>query len=304
MARSLASAQPTAPTVDARNLSGAPDVCSAMEVVSGGRAASVRGFFVLAFAFTWALQIPGVLAREGLLPGNPDAYLPFVMLGIFGPMVAAVLQTARAEGRAGVRRLFGRLARWRIGPQWVAIALLLPGLLLAGGLVLMQLAGYEGSALLLPEGGRWVAIPIIAIAEEVGWRGYALPRLKARYGAFVGSVALGVLWALWHIPMFLGMDVPLTLMPVMLLFFVGGSLFYTWLVERTGGSLLIAVLAHVGAHLENAHLALPGDTLPLLVGTVVYAGLGVALVYLDRRTFPLTFPPRPSGPTLVLNRGE
>lgn len=275
-----------------------------MEAVSGGRTASVRGFFVLAFVFTWGLQIPGVLAREGLLPGDPEAYLPFVMLGIFGPMVAAIVQTARAEGRGGVRRLFGRLLQWRIGPQWLAMALLLPGLLLAGGLVLMQLAGYEGSALLLPEGGRWVVIPIIAIAEEVGWRGYALPRLKARYGAFAGSVILGVLWTLWHIPMFVGMDVPLDLLPVMTLMLVGGSLFYTWLVERTGGNLVIAVLAHAGAHLQNAHLTLPADTLPLLVATIVYAGLGLAVTRLDRRTFPLTRPPRPTGPRLVLSRGE
>lgn len=274
-----------------------------MEAVSGGRTASVRGFFVLAFVFTWGLQIPGVLARKGLLPGDPEAYLPFVMLGIFGPMVAAIAQTARAEGRGGVRRLFGRLLQWRIGPQWLAMALLLPGLLLAGGLVLMQLAGYEGSALLLPEGGRWVVIPIIAIAEEVGWRGYALPRLKARYGEFAGSVILGVLWTLWHIPMFVGMDVPLDLLPVMTLMLVGGSLFYTWLVERTGGNLVIAVLAHAGAHLQNAHLTLPADTLPLLVATIVYAGLGLAVTRLDRRTFPLT-PPRPTGPRLVLSRGE
>lgn len=269
-----------------------------METISGGRAGSVRGFFALAFAFTWGLQVPAVLAREGLLPGDPNAYMPLAMLGIFGPLVAAAVLTGRSEGRAGVRRLFGQLLRWRVGPHWLLIALALPGLLLAGGLLLMQLAGYEGSALLLPEGGRWVVIPIIAIAEEVGWRGYALPRLKARQGAFAGSVTLGVLWALWHIPMFVGMDVPLSTLPVMLLFFVGGSLFYTWVMERGGGSLLIAVVAHAGAHLNNAHLTLPADHLPLLVGAIVYAALGLAVVRFDRRTFPLR-PPRPTGPRPV-----
>jgi hypothetical protein len=60
----------------------------------------------------------------------------------------------------------------------------------------------------------------------------------------------------------------------MLLLFVGGSLYYTFLYRKAQGSLLIAVLAHVGSHLNNSHAALPADTLPLLVHTVVYAGLG------------------------------
>ena len=128
-----------------------------------------------------------------------------------------------------------------------------------------------------------LAIPVIAVAEEVGWRGYALPRLRERYGAYAASVGLGLLWTAWHIPMFLGMDVPLSTLPVMTLLLVGGSLFYTWILERTGGSLLLVVLAHAGAHLNNPNLALPADTLPLLVGAVVYAGLGLGAVYLGRR---------------------
>jgi membrane protease YdiL (CAAX protease family) len=117
---------------------------------------------------------------------------------------------------------------------------------------------------------------VIAVAEETGWRAFALPRLAAKHGAFVGSCILGVLWALWHVPMFIAVDVPISAAPVMLLYFVGGSLYFAFLYIGTGGSLFIAVLAHIGAHLNNSHAALPGDTLPLLVHAVVYAALGLA----------------------------
>ncbi len=64
----------------------------------------------------------------------------------------------------------------------------------------------------------------------------------------------------------------------MLLFFVGGSLLFTWIYVGSRGSLLLAVCAHMGAHLNNSHAALPGDLVPLLVHTVIYAGLGFALM--------------------------
>jgi hypothetical protein len=74
--------------------------------------------------------------------------------------------------------------------------------------------------------------------------------------------------------MFAGQGVPPNLFLVMLLYFVGASLFMTWISEGTGGSLLLMVLAHVGAHLNNSHRALPAEVLPLVAHAIVYAGLG------------------------------
>jgi membrane protease YdiL (CAAX protease family) len=234
-------------------------------------------FFLLAFGFTWALQVPGVAVRLVYGPGHGDALIPLAALGIFGPLVAAVTLTAHAEGRAGVRRLFAPLRQWRVHPGWYFAALFLPGLLLTAGLALMRLAGRGGPVTFFPAIAGVVLAIVISLAEEVGWRGYAQPRLEQRYGVFGASGVVGVLWMLWHIPMFLGADVPLTLLPVMLLYFLGGSLLFAWIQRGTGGSLLLVVLAHVGAHLNNSHAALPGDTLPLLVSAVVYGALGLAV---------------------------
>jgi membrane protease YdiL (CAAX protease family) len=127
---------------------------------------------------------------------------------------------------------------------------------------------------------------LVSVGVEVGWRGYALPRLRARFGAVAGSALLGVVWLMWHVPMFIGQGVPLSLMFVMLLMFIGGSFFFTWLDARTSGSLLIAVVAHLGLHLNNSHVALPREVLPLLCHSVVFGAIGVAVVMLDRRAFP------------------
>jgi membrane protease YdiL (CAAX protease family) len=238
------------------------------------QAKATAAFFALTFAFTFLLQLPGVFAIHGVIPGDPAVYMPAAMLGIFGPSVAASYLTWRERGRAGLRELFQRLWAVRVSPMYMFLGLFLPGMLLSAVLWLMRSAGYEGAWYFVPSAPRLFVGLVISVAEEVGWRGYALPRLTAKYGSFLGSCILGVLWALWHIPMFAAVHVPPSLAPVMLLLFVGGSLFFTYLVQKTGGSLFIAVLAHLGTHLNNSHAALPANTLPCVVQAVVYAALG------------------------------
>jgi membrane protease YdiL (CAAX protease family) len=243
------------------------------------RRPGIAAFFFLTVLVTWGLQLPGVLSHDARL-------LPLAVLGIFGPLAAATALTARADGRAGVRALYARLLPTRVHPIWYAIALLLPGALLAALLGLLRLAGHRGDLVLHRGAATLVVGLVVAIAEEVGWRGYALPRLRAHFGAVAGSAILGLVWLVWHVPMFLGQGVPLSLMVPMTLMFVGGSLMFTWLDARTSGSLFIAVLAHLGLHLNNSHAALPGDVVPLLCHSIVFATIGVAVVMLDRRAFP------------------
>ena len=137
-----------------------------------------------------------------------------------------------------------------------------------------------------PVNGAIAFALVISLVEEVGWRGFALPRLQRRFGPFVASTLLGVLWYLWHWPMFLGMGVPLDLVLVMLLYFMGASLLMTWIYNGTEGSLLLMVLAHLGAHLNNSHRALPDEVAPLVAHAIVYAGLGLVVMRRALRTQP------------------
>jgi membrane protease YdiL (CAAX protease family) len=239
---------------------------------------------VLAFAITWGLQLPGVLAQRGLLPGDVQTYMPFAALGIFGPLVAALVLAWRERGGSGVRALVQPLLLWRVHPGWYLMGLVVPGALLALVLFGLSAAGRTGPLVYFPVGGAIGVSLVISLAEEVGWRGFALPRLQRRFGPFVASTLLGVLWYLWHWPMFLGMGVPLDLVLVMLLYFVGASLLMTWIYNGTGGSLLLAVVAHLGAHLNNSHRALPDEVVPLVAHAVVYAGLGLVVMKRALRT--------------------
>lgn len=235
-------------------------------------------FFALTFAITWGLQLPGVFAKEGWLPGPFGAYLPFAMLGIFGPMLAATIVTAREGGRAAVRELYAGLLKWRAPVETYLVPLVLPGLLLTAVLCLLNAAGRQGDVSFLPPASRIAFALVISVAEEVGWRGFALPRLQKTMGPVAASGVIAIVWTLWHIPMFLGAGVPLSLLVVMLLLFSGGSFLCTWAFNRSGGSLLVAVVAHLGAHVNNSNLALPGEVLPLVVHAVVYAALGLAFL--------------------------
>lgn len=240
-------------------------------------------FFALALGITAACQMPGVLAKWGLLPGGPEPYVPLVILGVFGPLLAALYLT-RKRGRPGAtKELFRTLYRQNPGVGWMGTALVLPGALLSLSLFLFNLAGGD-LPLAYPADppARLIAAALISVGEEVGWRGYALPRLCRALGKVIGTIVLGLLWTVWHIPMFLGSDVPLTLLPLMAVYFVAGSFAFTWMYFRTRGSLLIAVLLHLGAHLNNSHLALP-ETMPLVLHTSAWLVLATILLMLDRK---------------------
>jgi uncharacterized protein len=206
-------------------------------------------YFVLAFAFTWLFWGLGVLGERGFIPTLPG----FTVIGTFGPMVAAVILTAQEGGRAEVRSLLGRIVRWRVAPVWYGVAILGPLALTLAAIALHVALGGRTPGL----GALIGALPtvifvsvymliFVALGEEVGWRGYALPALQARHGAFIASVMLGAMWALWHVPQFfnpatLYSDLPFVLF---LAYLISFSVLITWVFNSTGGSLLMAMLVH------------------------------------------------------------
>ncbi len=239
-------------------------------------------YFLLAFAFTWALQLPALLALWGVIAGPPERYMNLVGLGAFGPMAAAMV-AARVEG-TGIVALLRPLGRWRVGLRWYVAALALPGAIFVAAAALFNLFGHDEPLFYLPDSVPFaLAAVVFPLGEEIGWRGFALPRLIDRHGPLPASAVLGVMWTLWHIPMLTLQGVSPWLYGVFVPLMVGGSVLFTWLYRHTGGSLLIAVLAHAGGHLNNPGHALPARWLPVALHASAYVLFAAALVAADPR---------------------
>ena len=207
-------------------------------------------YFVLAFAFTWALWVPAALEARGLISPLP---VPATFLGAFGPLVAAVVVTALESGRAGLRSLLDRIVRWRVAPVWYAVALLGPLALMLAAIALHVVLGGQPPSLGLLIGALPTLLIYIvymmltvALGEEVGWRGYALPALQARYSALIASLILGVMWALWHLPVFFNPDTFYSNIPfgLWLAYLIPFAVLITWVFNSAGGSVLMAMFFH------------------------------------------------------------
>ena len=209
-------------------------------------------FFALAFTFTWALWIPAGLAARGDL-SLPVPPLVLIAVGGFGPLVAAVTVTARRGGLRGIRALFAQLdprhipRRWLLAPLLLAVTNLAPvaAHLATGG----QLPGSGqvlGAVLTLPVQLVLVSVVGGGLDEETGWRGFALPTLLRTVPPAVAHALLGVLWAGWHLPLWLDPASSQAAYPfgVYLLITVAHSVLIGWMYCGAGGSLALAVLAH------------------------------------------------------------
>jgi membrane protease YdiL (CAAX protease family) len=161
-------------------------------------------FFFVSFASSWLLCVlPDLLpaSRSGLLALGGPVFL----FGVFVPGWWH-RHDAQAEGAAGVTRLLARIGRWEV--RW-------PLYVFAVGY--MPLTRLTAAAIARGTTGEWPAFGAtpwllllvatflstwVQAGEELGWRGYALPRLAARMGLGPASVLLGIVWALWHLPLF------------------------------------------------------------------------------------------------------
>jgi membrane protease YdiL (CAAX protease family) len=194
-------------------------------------------FFVLAYLVSWtpwAFDLAGSSLGTSFFPG--------------GPLVAALLVIAVADGRQGFRELGSRLVRWRVGWVWYVVALGLPVLMVLVTGVLTWWTGAPApdlSAVVWTDVVLVLAVRLVnptdsALGEEPGFRGYALPHLQHRLSPLAAAGVLGVLTAGWHVPLVVLGDLGWIGLPSTVVI----AFLYVWLFNRTGGSLLMTVLFH------------------------------------------------------------
>ena len=164
-----------------------------------------------------------------------------------GPSIAAIAAAALIDGRSGVVQLVRMVLVWRVGLRWYLIAVFGPLALFALAAWLNVLIGATAVGSLTldwSEFGRLLVLQLVGVLtgawEELGWRGYALPRMLSRLSPLIASLGLGVLWAVWHLPLFLSGDLPWADAA----FIVVASVLFTAVFVRTSRSVLIAFLMH------------------------------------------------------------
>jgi uncharacterized protein len=258
-------------------------------------------FFTLAYALTWLAWSPWYLSEAGigLLPFDGEGisdYLNTVAL-IVGPTLSAFIMTGATEGREGVRGLLRRIVLWRVGLGWYLFVLLgIPAIILLSTVGLPgALASFEASAVPSTLFLYVVAGPVFLfiggpVFEEIGWRGFALPRLQRLHGPLVGTLILGTLWGLWHLPLFLipSWDTPHGSLPDVALFVilaVSIAVVLTWVFNNTKGSVLLAILAHgsINSAAVSMYALFPAPAVTDGIANVVI-GFGVAALLIGALT--------------------
>jgi CAAX protease family protein len=259
-------------------------------------------FFVIAYAGAWLLELPVVLSRTGtgLLPYTlpPIALLVLIAAATFtGPTLSAFVMARATEGREGPKRLLRRYVQWRVQFRWYLFVLLvIPAGVLLGAIVLPGvLASYQPLTLglLLGYPLAFVATFVLGgpLGEEPGWRGFALPRLQAAHGPLAGSALLGVLWALWHFPLFwTGVWTPPTLanMVMFVVMTTALTVVMAWVFNNAEGSLLITMLMHASFNTFANKIVVPLfpapllDTYGLLPVLVAFVSMAVIVVAATR----------------------
>lgn len=261
-------------------------------------------FFVIAFALSWIAWTPYILGKTGL-GVEPDFDFPQILgttqlLGVLpgaylGPILAAFIVTAATQGRPGLRRWAGRLLKWNVNWRWYAGSILgVPAALVGTGLAL------NGGDIHLPSAMVFVALVpglvlqmvTTGLAEEPGWRDFALPQLQPKFGPLRGTLVLGPLWGLWHVPLFFSEwgHWPDVTVWTILEFIATTTLFsilMTWVFNRSGESLPIAMLVHTSVNnfmsIAWAELFPGTDVDDIALTFLVSSGLAAAVVVIATR---------------------
>jgi membrane protease YdiL (CAAX protease family) len=260
------------------------------------RSHSLLVYFILAFAISWG----AILASVGFdgFPVTEDQLPVLIVAMLLGPSGAALLAAWLSSGKAGIRDLFTRLLRWRVGAGWYAIAILTAPLsTLLVLYILSALSSAYQTALSTTEDKAglvmmWIVSGImVAFFEELGWTGFAIPKMRKNYGVLTTGIIVGLLWGAWHLLVNLEGDTFTGAVPFLLLiarlftWLPAYRILMTWVYDRTE-SQLVPTLMHVSLVATTGILdpVLTGSqlTIFLLVKAAVFWVL-VAGIFLTQR---------------------
>jgi len=274
----------------------------------------VIAFFALSFALSWSMWVPMALLGVSVRQGSA---WPTHMAGLAGPALAALALTAVVSGQKGLRELWSRIVRRRVQPRWY-LAAFSPLLLFITGAAASAVTGAGwpdaadlGSFIGLPFAAApilWLMLIAGAFGEEIGWRGFAVAELLKRQRLTVTALVVGVLWALWHAPLFFVIEnyrgMGIGMVPMFTLGILSGSIVLAWLYRASGGSILLVAIWHANFNLATGTAAAT-DLIAAVVsaGVMVWAACIVVVEVRRSQTSRASTARRISVPTALDNPG-
>jgi membrane protease YdiL (CAAX protease family) len=252
-------------------------------------------FAVLAWLLSWLIWLP--LIADGLWPGGdpPDYLHP---IGGLGPAAAALITGWLFGGRLALRKLAAGCLKWRVPLRWHALVWLGPAAVFLTAMAVFAAAGEDvaWSQFLHPDDfpglalGAYWALEIFGFGEETGWRGFLLPRLQQGLSAYRATLVVTAVWVVWHIPLFwvpTGFSDygPIEVAGWLVSIFFG-SVFLTWLLNSTRGSIFIVAIFHgVLDIVIQSPVGVPAGS--VLGAVMVFVGIWVLRRYGTREMAPV-----------------
>ena len=258
---------------------------------------SVPVYFILAFVISWGAIL--IFAGPEGIPATPDQAVMLGMAMLLGPTSASILMIGVTSGRAGYRELLSRLLRWRVNAIWYLIALLAAPLATAVTLLAITFFSPEFVPNLFTSGEKAsmivmgiVAGLMVGLFEELGWTGFAVPKMRLRYSIVTTGLILGLLWGAWHFLLFWESDsfsgfIPFVLLLARLFSWLPAyRILMVWVYDRTE-SLLVVILMHMSlvATLTTIDPVLTGTNLVIFIvarAAILWA-IVAAVAVLSRR---------------------
>jgi len=254
-------------------------------------------FVVLVYGLTWPFFIVEVLASRNMLSSEPPVAL--MILQGFMPGLAAVIVTGLTRGRAGIRALFQKVLIARVGFQWYVFAIFIMGAISVSAILLANWIGTSPSIPLvstrMPPASGPVGLLLNVVmlfifsalfnSEELGWRGFALPRLQAKYNALMSSLILSIPWLFFHLPLFfrLGSSQADSSFISYAIQMMANTVLFTWMYNHTRGSILLPWILHASMNTWTQIFSINSEaTSPvlgwMLTGVFVLAAIAVTFV--------------------------
>lgn len=254
----------------------------------------LTSFFVMAYVFSWVILIPFILSQWDVFPKTKAFDIFFVANAFVGPMLAAYIMIRTLEGKESWKKIRKSIISIKVGLKWYLFTLIVIPAAMFLGMVILN----GGMPTFDDLTSRFFITYIISFAitfflggplpEEIGWRGFALPRLQAKFGPLKATLLLAILWAFWHLPHFLttaqrggpGSDPSILYihLPIFILMCLPISIILTWVYNRNRGNLFIVMLVHTSVNTFS--LAQTNSTNTILKDSDLFVGIGLGLAAL------------------------